>query len=488
MFTLSRQCRAALLFFLPGTLLVALFTLAKPGSPVYPAVSELKPDDSRMIDYTPLQNSWHSWWLRTLKSEGITSDSITSEAITSERVTSVAVTGILHEDSYFHLNERRYGRLRLKWADFTISLVLPINQVTPTSEKTLVKLGSAWQSLLAAYNPGPTTIRWGYGGGGLWLRMTAAVRPSAVRGVRLNLAQITLIQPVASSNRWLGLQPRKPPSLCPVLLPVSPESTKMKGKFQSPPDAFVLGNEVSPRKGATPRNEVPPRSVWTNPKAAIIIDDVGYVQTAATELLKIPAPLTWAILPKTPFAQTDLNAARACGFEIILHLPLEPLDSSVDPGPGLIRKEWDAGRIRKQLAEDLASVPGAVGINNHMGSAGTKDDRLMRVLMSVFHRRNLFFVDSMTVADSVAEKYARRYRVPFAKRQVFIDNQANLESQKTALRNLLQIALTEGSAVGIAHARPGTAAAIREMLPEFDAAGVELVPVSELVRTEESRS
>lgn len=463
MLTFSGQCRPALLFYLPGAILVAFFSLAKPFLPALPAQlpGKITP---HLIDYTPLQNSWHSSWIQILRSQGC--------------------SGLIsRQKSHFRLYERRYGRVRLKWADFAGSLILPEQRISEAPEKTLIKLVTAWQSLLTASVPGSTTIRWGCGGGRLWLRATVTVSPGALHGVKLNLARITLIQPLPRGDRT-GFWPRKPPGL-------SPEPFTLPQPAPEPQAAEPVNLNTSPLSEAPVRDEITPPEgtpfpeTGFRPKAAIIIDDLGYLPSVAEELLKVPASLTWAVLPKTPYAQADLAAAGTHGVEVILHLPLEPLDPTIDPGPGLIRKDWDVERIYNQLEEDLAAIPGAVGINNHMGSAGTRDERLMRLLMSFIGRRKLFFIDSKTVAGSVAEKYARRYRVPFAKRQVFIDNQDTFQSQTAALRSLLQIALKEGSAVGIAHARPGTARAIREMLPEFEAAGVELVSVSELVRVEE---
>ena len=456
MVTLSRQCRTALLFFLPGTILVAFFSLTKPFLTAQPAKLPGRFAGSNLVDYTTLQNSWHSSWIEILKSQGH-SDTIPKE------------------NSNFRLYERRYGKVRLRWADFSSSLILPAQKISEVPGKTLIKLVTAWQSLLVDSAPGSTTIRWGCGGGWLWLRITVAVSPAAVHGVKLNLAQITLIQPLPRGDRT-GLWPQKPPVLSPE--PLSPSQSTSETQVVGLPNPEPALDQKTSQK-ESPQDEA------TCPEAAIIIDDVGYLPSVTQELLKIPAPLTWAVLPGTPYAREELTAAKACGIEIMLHLPLEPLDQSLDPGPGLIRKNWNTERIYKQLAKDLDEIPGAVGINNHMGSAGTQDDRLMRVLMSWIGRRKLFFIDSMTVAGSVAEKYARRYRVPFAKRQVFIDNQNTFESQTAALRNLLQITLKEGSAVGIAHARPGTASAIRAVLPEFAAAGVELVSASKLVRVED---
>lgn len=240
-----------------------------------------------------------------------------------------------------------------------------------------------------------------------------------------------------------------------------------------------VGNAIFPAElsaeGVTQQHQI-------RGQVAIIIDDVGFNSEHMEEFIGLPVKLTWAILPLAPFGQQYASEAKKLGVEVLLHQPLEPLDINQDPGPGLIKRGATNEEIRRQLALNLESVPGAVGVNNHMGSAGTADEPLMNVLMGAVKQSNLFFIDSETGPHSVTGQYARLYQVPYGRRDVFIDNDADFPSKLAALENLLEIAVTHGSAIGIGHARKGTGAAIQAMLPRFAAAGVELVYVSELTK------
>lgn len=362
----------------------------------------------------------------------------------------------------------------LKWVDSKSSLVLPAIAVPAKARPVLIGLGSAWKGLAESHGLLVTGERWGYSNSRLWVKL-AGVYSNPISGAGFFMPfprvtrEITIIQPfnspVDGKLRITGLlpfpKPRIPPKSNAVVESIPVESTPQKA-----PESIRGKN--TPTTGP--------------PRVALIIDDVGYQKEAADELLKIPAHLTWAILPFTPYSEVYRKAARDHGFEIILHLPLEPEGRQWNPGPGAIMRDWATDRIRDQFDTDLKAVPGVVGINNHMGSAGTRDQRLMGILMEEMKQRKLFFVDSMTDARSVAEKYAEKDQVPFAKRRVFIDNEPDPESQTAALRKLIKLALKEGAAIGIAHARPGIARTIAGMLPEFQKAGVEIVPVSELVQ------
>ena len=201
----------------------------------------------------------------------------------------------------------------------------------------------------------------------------------------------------------------------------------------------------------------------------------------ADELLRVPLRLTWSVLPFAPYTREYTLAAKERGFEILMHQPLETIAGKVNPGPGLIRRNWSEAEILRQLDLNLQQVPEAVGLNNHMGTTGPDDGLLTRTLMLELKRRNLFYIDSRT-DRSIAESYACSIGVPFAKRAVFIDHYRELEPNKTAVRQLIKNALRDGQAIGIGHVRPGTARLITEMIPEFQSAGVIIVPISELVK------
>jgi polysaccharide deacetylase 2 family uncharacterized protein YibQ len=356
------------------------------------------------------------------------------------------------------------------WVRSEMQFVLPA-VVWPDSshsmERSLLRLGSTWKGLAKSGGLFISQARWGYSHSCLWVKIDSHFQ-FQMPGARFIIPaqQITLVQPIRPSKigkfQIIGLVPSPDPKISTGRIPKEIRDTNTN---KNPPRPLNWETEESE----------------AGPRVAIIIDDIGYCRKPADEMLKIPAKLTWAILPFAPYSAEYLEAAKAHGCEIILHLPLEPVDHRQNPGPGEIIKEWSRDQIIGQLNKDLNTVYGAVGINNHMGSAGTQDDRLMEILMREIKQRKLFFVDSMTGADSVAQRYAGIYRVPFAKRKVFIDNEPDLESKKAALRELIHLAVRDGAAIGIAHAREGSAQAITEMLPEFIKAGVEIVPVSELV-------
>lgn len=234
------------------------------------------------------------------------------------------------------------------------------------------------------------------------------------------------------------------------------------------------------RPSLAPKPLIPPAVYLKKPQVALIIDDVGLLQEPVKQFLKLNAPLTFSVLPGGKYSRSQAEEAMQRGFEILLHLPLEPLDPKIDPGPGAIYSYFTPEEILQRLRRNLEAVPGVVGVSNHMGSKGTQDPKLMELIMKELKSEGLFFVDSKTIHTSIVSVVAVAKGVPVATRDLFIDHNGvkDIENQ---LKKLQEMAVRKGSAVGIAHARPGVAEAIGKFLPCFAAAGVEIVPVSKVV-------
>ncbi len=218
------------------------------------------------------------------------------------------------------------------------------------------------------------------------------------------------------------------------------------------------------------------------PVLAVIVDDWGYDTKAAAPLLEYPFPLTIAVLPGLVLSRQLSEKAAAAGHEVILHQPMEPLAADLDPGPGGIMVAMEGEEIEGLLRANLASLPAAAGVNNHMGSRATEDRVTMGRVLGVLKDLGLFFVDSSTSGRSIAPQVALELEVPHTENNLFIDNESDVDRIKEQLRRGLALAKKRGHAVVIGHVRWNTAIALWEMIPEFLAEEVDFVPVSTLVR------
>ncbi len=218
------------------------------------------------------------------------------------------------------------------------------------------------------------------------------------------------------------------------------------------------------------------------PRIAIVIDDMGNTQGSGRAALALPGALTYAFLPHTPYAGHLARQANKLDKEVMLHLPMQAMDGRA-LGPGALHLHMNEAAYRRVLAEDLDSVPHAVGVNNHMGSLLTRHPGAMQWVMSGLRERGLYFIDSRTSLATVAEDIAMENAVPVARRNVFLDSKRSVSAVRYQYRRLLMLARRDGSAIAIGHPYPETLAVLAEELPKLEASGILLVPASALTKT-----
>lgn len=214
-------------------------------------------------------------------------------------------------------------------------------------------------------------------------------------------------------------------------------------------------------------------------KIALIIDDIGYRQTDEA-VLSLPSTVTLSVLPHTPLGQKLAKAGHSKGHEIMLHLPMQALNGKA-LGSGGLTNGMNEAQIRASVLSAIANIPFAKGANNHMGSLLTQLDSPMLWVMQSLKQHQLYFVDSMTTKFSKAGEKADQLGVPTLKRQLFLDNNVSKQALEKQFTLMISHAHIQGSLVVIAHPYPETMHFLKANLPQLDAEGIELVPVSDLL-------
>jgi polysaccharide deacetylase 2 family uncharacterized protein YibQ len=215
------------------------------------------------------------------------------------------------------------------------------------------------------------------------------------------------------------------------------------------------------------------------PRIAIVIDDVGLNAAHARRAIALPAGVTLAFLPYARNVQKLVDDAKLVGHEIFLHLPMQPVGGE-DAGPGMLRVDMDDEMLQDVIEKNLSGFTGYVGVNNHMGSRFTADERGMRVFMEEVKAQELIFLDSRTTMATKGEEMARALGVPWARRNIFLDNALTEEAIAAQFYSLLKIAARQQSAIAIGHPHPITLEVLERLLP-YLRDKFELVPVSTLV-------
>ena len=266
----------------------------------------------------------------------------------------------------------------------------------------------------------------------------------------------------------------------PVTPPPPITSIPFYKKEMATPPVFEIfpKEEISPRKPIIkPKAPV----LEKHPKVAIIIDDLGYDRIIAEKFLSLDAPLTFSVLPYSPFQKKIARAAHDKGYDTMLHLPMEPFEyPDIDPGLGALLTDMSPDELLNQLNQNLDTVPFIKGVNNHMGSKMTTISPQIYQIFSVLKKRGLFFIDSRSTHKTLCRPSARLFQIPFGERDVFLDHDQEAEAIQRQIHRLVEIANRDGQAIGIAHPYSVTYEVLRQQLPDLKKQ-VHLVPASDVV-------
>jgi hypothetical protein len=218
------------------------------------------------------------------------------------------------------------------------------------------------------------------------------------------------------------------------------------------------------------------------PEVAIIIDDIGYNRELAEKFADLGIAITFSVLPMSPYTRTIAKASHQKGVEIMLHLPMEPVEyPRINPGPGALLVSMSPDELLHQLKQNLERVPYVTGVNNHMGSRLTSVSSRMYQVFSIVKKRQLFFIDSRTTSRSVCGPSARLFQISYAERDVFLDHLQTKQSIMRQISSLVKKAEKNGSAIGIGHPHTMTYEALRDTVNKYKSR-VRFVHASKLVK------
>ncbi len=215
------------------------------------------------------------------------------------------------------------------------------------------------------------------------------------------------------------------------------------------------------------------------PYVAIVVDDLGFSYARAKELSTINLSLTWAIIPFQNASRQTADLAKEKGIPFLVHIPMQAFGDK-DGGAYLVGLSMGDEEIKRNVKRAVESLPGAIGANNHRGSAATSNMRVMRAAMEGLKETGLsVFLDSRTAASSVAAFEAKRAGLLAFENGAFIDHLDDVNFMWSQLRRAAGLAKRRGYIVAICHVRPATLVFLNQLASSPDA-GVKFVTLEEL--------
>ena len=226
---------------------------------------------------------------------------------------------------------------------------------------------------------------------------------------------------------------------------------------------------------------VPPSG--DRPRIAIVLDDCGLDRPRTERAIALPAAVTMSFMTYAPEVQRQTDEAHRAGHELLVHVPMQPLDAHMDMGPNGLAVDLPREEVLRRLRWGLERFDGYVGINNHMGSRFTTDAEAMGWVLGELKARGLLFLDSRTVAHSAGESVALRVDLPFATRDVFLDNDQTADAVEARLKDAEAVARKKGTAIAIGHPHDATLVALNAWIADLPRQGFALVPLTDIVKT-----
>jgi polysaccharide deacetylase 2 family uncharacterized protein YibQ len=275
--------------------------------------------------------------------------------------------------------------------------------------------------------------------------------------------------------------------LCLIVAACQPHKAAQAGiqeQSEEQTQTEVMG-PPAPEKAAEAAGPSAPALKKDGPLIAIVIDDMGVDHKHSRSALKLPAAVTMSYLPYAEDVKAQVAKAKAAGHEVILHMPMEPLRSTADPGPDVLKGSLTKDEIRARMEKNLAAFSGYDGVNNHMGSKFTQDRDGLQVVMEELKKKGLFFLDSKTIPASVAEKVAHENGVRATHRDIFLDDEETETFTENALGATEAVARRRGSAIAIGHPKRVTLRDLKAWIPQAEKKGFRFVPLSELLKYRE---
>jgi uncharacterized protein len=129
----------------------------------------------------------------------------------------------------------------------------------------------------------------------------------------------------------------------------------------------------------------------------------------------------------------------------------------------------------------MGRFAGYVAVANHLGGKFTASHRALKPVVGEIAARGLGYLDDGSSPRSVAPAVAQKLAAPAARADVVVDADPSPGAIDAALQSLLDVARTQGAAIGVASASPASVERLAGWAAALEAKGVALVPLSALM-------
>lgn len=214
------------------------------------------------------------------------------------------------------------------------------------------------------------------------------------------------------------------------------------------------------------------------PSIVMIIGGLGLSKSVTNSAMKLPPSITLGFSPYSNDIDKLSYEAISKGHEILINLPLEPVDYPIDdPGPmGLISDLSDSKNIQR-LKFILSLVENCQGVYSIEKEKFTKSPISTRNLLDELKKENKLFLYGVGGRNSLITQLAAKEGFDLFTNDQIIDEEISSDAILNKLLLLEEEAKANGMAIGIGNSYPITIEIIEKWAASLDNKGIQLVPL-----------
>jgi polysaccharide deacetylase 2 family uncharacterized protein YibQ len=212
------------------------------------------------------------------------------------------------------------------------------------------------------------------------------------------------------------------------------------------------------------------------PKIALVIGGLGLNPDAARQAIDtLPPEVTLSFSPYVENLQALVDRARAAGHEVMVEIPMEPLDyPDNDPGPYTLISSAQPEEIQHKLDWLMSRASGYFAVTNALGSKFLSQERAMAPFVQALRQRGVAFIDD----GQAPGRGGGLRRASLGPR---IDGDLDGDAIDKQLLSLEAMALQSGAAMGTGSGYPLTLAQVQKWAAAVRERGYALAPASALM-------
>lgn len=262
--------------------------------------------------------------------------------------------------------------------------------------------------------------------------------------------------------------------------PTSQSVTVSFHKTESP--LKVGGQHEAPTQDPAYKKYAQPYTVTPGAAvAAIVITDLGLDPDnlkLARELF--PKEVTFALSPQTPHLNQVIQDLRSEGREVIMMVPMEPLDyPSSDPGPNSLLTSLNPEDNLVRLREFLKDTQGIIGVTNYMGDAFVRSIEHIRPFLTYLKSQGYLIIDTTYSEKSEILPLATELQMtPILVKAQDFEDLSSKKTKEAGLSNIERLAKRDMKVVAYSTSYPTDITTISDWTKGLNEKGITLVPLT----------